>query len=95
MREQSEGYKDWECTEEMLEHANEGAVLMHNLPAQVTDVSCVRGEMTAQVYNANLSTLSAQAANRAFVFAAMALLSCSKEPEAVLKALEDAKTARI
>ena len=95
LREQSEEYKDWECTEEMLEHANEGAVLMHSLPAQVTDVSCVRGEMTAQVYNANLSTLSAQAANRAFVFAAMALLSCSKEPEAVLKALEEAKTARI
>ena len=68
---------------------------MHCLPAQVTDVTCVRGEMTAQVYNANLSTLSAQAANRAFTFAAAALLSCSSDPETVLKSLEECETFRI
>lgn len=95
LREQNEQYKDWECTEEALEHAGSDAVLMHCLPAQVTDVTCVRGEMTAQVYNANLSTLSAQAANRAFTFAAMALLSCSKDPEAVLKSLEECETYRV
>ncbi len=95
LREQNEQYKDWECTEEALEHASSDTVLMHCLPAQVTDVTCVRGEMTAQVYNANLSTLSAQAANRAFTFAAMALLSCSKDPEAVLKSLEECETCRV
>ena len=95
LREQNEQYKDWECTEEALEHAASDAVLMHCLPAQVTDITCVRGEMTAQVYNANLSTLSAQAANRGFTFAAMALLSCSKDPEAVLKSLEECETPRI
>lgn len=95
LREQNEQYKDWECTEEALEHAVSEAVLMHSLPAQVTDVTCVRGEMTAQVYNANLSTLSAQASNRAFTFAAMALLSCSKDPEAVLKSLEECETYRV
>ncbi len=95
LREQNEQYKDWECTEESLEHAASDAVLMHCLPAQVTDVTCVRGEMTAQVYNANLSTLSAQAANRAFTFAAMALLSRSKDPEAVLKSLEECETYRV
>lgn len=95
LREQNEQYKDWECTEETLEHAAPEAVLMHCLPAQVTDVTCVRGEMTAQVYNANLSTLSAQAANRAFTFAAAALLSCSSDPETVLKSLEECETSRI
>ena len=44
LREQNEQYKDWECTEETLEHAAPEAVLMHCLPAQVTDVTCVRGE---------------------------------------------------
>ena len=95
LREQNEQYKDWECTEEMLEHAAQSAVLLHNLPAQVTDVTCVRGEMTAQVYNANLSTLLQQSAARAFTFAAMVLLSCSKEPEAVLKRMEESASPRI
>ena len=79
----------------MLENACDCAVLMHNLPAQVTDVTCVRGEMTAQVYNSNLATLSAQAANRAFVFEAMALLSRSKEPMAVIRRLEENGLSRI
>ena len=95
LREQNEQYKDWECTEEMLENACDCAVLMHNLPAQVTDVTCVRGEMTAQVYNSNLAALSAQAANRAFVFEAMALLSRSKEPLAVIRRLEENGLSRI
>lgn len=78
LKEQCEKFKDWECTEEMMEYTN-SALLMHNLPAKVTDITCVRGEMTAQVYNANFAALAKQAANRGFVFGAMALLSKGAE----------------
>lgn len=78
LKEQCEEFKDWECTEDMMERTN-SALLMHNLPAKVTDITCVRGEMTAQVYNANFAALAKQAANRGFIFGAMAFLSKGTE----------------
>ncbi len=86
LRENNKEFIDWEVTEEMMEKTKDGkALLMHDIPADVTDISCIRGEMTAQVYNANLPCLLAEAGMRPYVIAAMILLSKSEDPKAAFK----------
>ena len=87
-------YKDWECTEEIMESTN-NAVLLHPLPADVTDLSCVRGEMTAQVYNANTAGLFTAAGLRPYVVAAMILISKSEDPAEILSKMEARASERI
>ncbi|MBQ6801831.1 MAG: knotted carbamoyltransferase YgeW, partial [Oscillospiraceae bacterium] len=78
LRENNRNFIDWEVTEAMMEKTKEGkALLLHDLPADVTDISCIRGEMTAQVYNANMASLLAQAGFRPYVIAAMIILARS------------------
>ncbi len=88
LKEQNMKYIDWECTESMMEGTRNGSALfLHDLPAEITDISCIRGEMTAQVYNANRDSLLAQAGLRPYVIAAMVMLTRSEDPKAVLKSL--------
>ena len=88
-------FVDWECTESMMEKTKGGAaLLLHDLPAEITDISCVRGEMTAQVYNANMDSLLVQAGLRPYVIAAMVMLTKSEDPKAVLKSLEEKAVKR-
>ncbi len=88
LKEQNMKYIDWECTESMMERTKNGSALfLHDLPAEITDISCIRGEMTAQVYNANRDSLLAQAGLRPYVIAAMVMLTRSEDPKAVLKSL--------
>lgn len=88
LKEKNARYIDWECTESLMESTKNGAaLLLHDLPAQITDISCIRGEMTAQVYNANRDALLAQAGLRPYVIAAMVMLARSEDPKAVLKGL--------
>lgn len=83
LRENNRNFIDWEVTEAMMEKTKEGkALLLHDLPADVTDISCIRGEMTAQVYNANMASLLAQAGFRPYVIAAMIILARSEDPKA-------------
>lgn len=85
LRESNDEHRDWECTEEIFEHAAEGALLMHPLPAEVSDLTCIRGEMTAQVYNARSAELFSEAGLRPYIIAAMVLLSVSEDPKAALE----------
>jgi hypothetical protein len=78
LRENNKEFIDWEVTEEMMEKTKDGkALLMHDLPADITDISCIRGEMTAQVYNANLQELFNEAGMPPYVIAAMIILAKS------------------
>ena len=95
LRENNKEYIDWEVTEAMMEKTKEGkAFLMHDLPADVTDITCIRGEMTAQVYNANLNSLLAQAGMRPYVIAAMILMAKSEDPKAAFKTIAEKATKR-
>ena len=88
LKEQNAQYVDWECTESLMENTRNGAaLLLHDLPAEITDISCIRGEMTAQVYNANRDALLTQAGLRPYVIAAMVMLTRSEDPKAVLESL--------
>ena len=95
LREKNKEFIDWEVTEEMMEKTKDGkALLLHDLPADVTDISCIRGEMTAQVYSANLVSLLAQAGMRPYVIAAMIILAKSKDPKAAFKTFAERATKR-
>ena len=95
LRENNKEFIDWEVTEAMMEKTKEGkALLIHDLPADVTDISCIRGEMTAQVYNANLVSLLAQAGMRPYVIAAMIILAKSRDPKAAFKTFAERATKR-
>ena len=90
LRENNRNFIDWEVTETMMEKTKEGkALLLHDLPADVTDISCIRGEMTAQVYNANMASLLAQAGFRPYVIAAMIILARSEDPKAAFATIAE------
>ncbi len=90
LRENNKEFIDWEVTEELMEKTKgRKALLLHSLPADVTDISCIRGEMTAQVYGENQNSLLEEAGIRPYVIAAMILLAKSKDPENTLKTVEE------
>lgn len=95
LRENNKNFIDWEATEEMMEKTKDGkALLLHDLPADVTDISCIRGEMTAQVYGANSPSLLAEAGIRPYVIAAMIILAKSEDPKAAFKTIAERATKR-
>ena len=79
----------------MMEKTKDGkGLLMHDLPVDITDISCIRGEMTAQVYNANVDSLLAEAGIRPYVIAAMIILTKSEDPRAAFKTIAERATKR-
>lgn len=81
-------FKDWECTDDVMKRTRGGGALyMHCLPADVTDVSCAAGEVSRAVFErARLDTYR-QASYKPFVIAAMILCTRFAEPAAVLRDL--------
>ena len=95
LRENNKEFIGWEITESMMEKTKDGkALLMHDIPADVTDITCIRGEMTAQVYNANLESLLKEAGMRPYVIAAMIILSKSEDPKAAFETIAERATRR-
>ena len=95
LRENNKEFIDWEVTEAMMEKTKDGkALLLHDLPADVTDISCIRGEMTAQVYSANSASLLAEAGMRPYVIASMILFAKAKNPRAAFEAMAEKATKR-
>ncbi|MBE6900253.1 MAG: knotted carbamoyltransferase YgeW [Ruminococcaceae bacterium] len=90
LRENNKEFIDWEVTEAMMEKTKDGkALLLHSLPVDVTDITCIRGEMTAQVYGANLTSLLSEAGLRPYVIAAMIILAKSEDPKAAFKTIAE------
>jgi knotted carbamoyltransferase YgeW len=92
---QNAGYKDWECTEELMKKTAGGkALYMHCLPADITDVSCKEGEVAASVFNHYRDPLYKQASFKPYVIAAMIFLSKCKNPGKTLRELAAKKQPR-
>lgn len=88
-------HKDWECTEELMSITNDGkALYLHCLPADITDVSCARGEVAASVFDRYRDPLYKQASYKPYIIAAMIFLAKIKDPETTLKAIKDRGTKR-
>jgi knotted carbamoyltransferase YgeW len=88
-------HQDWECTEEMMGLTKGGkALYLHCLPADITGVSCAKGEVAASVFDRYRVLLYKEAGNKPYIIAAMILLSKVREPGAVLQGLLDKSAPR-
>ncbi|MDR1778523.1 MAG: knotted carbamoyltransferase YgeW [Clostridiales Family XIII bacterium] len=85
---QNANYVDWECTEERMRRTNGGkAMYLHCLPADITGVSCEKGEVAASVFDRYRTSLYKEASYKPYIIAAMIFLSKVKDPAAKLKEL--------
>ena len=92
---QNAAHTDWECTEDMMRRTNGGkALYLHCLPADITGVSCERGEVAATVFDRYRDPLYKQASFKPYIIAAMIFLAKVKNPAEALEQLEKAGQAR-
>jgi len=79
-------FKDWQCTEKLMERTSD-ALYLHCLPADITGVSCERGEVEAGVFERFRTPLYRQAGWKPYIIAAMILASRISDPKETLSAL--------
>jgi len=83
-------FMDWECSEEKMKLTRSGeALYMHCLPADISGVSCERGEVTAGVFEKYRRQTYLEASYKPFIIAAMMLLTSVKDPLSALDKLKD------
>ena len=75
--------------------ARPGAGYMHCLPADITGVSCEKGEVDGSVFDRYRDPLYIEASYKPYIIAAMIFTQKFKDPAATLKALEARGTNRI
>ena len=69
-------FKDWECTEAKMKLTRRGkALYMHCLPADISGVSCDRGEVEASVFERYRIATYKEAGYKPYIIAAM-ILTC-------------------
>lgn len=96
MLQQNAWYQDWECTEELMRSTRGGkAVYLHCLPADISGISCERGEVAAGVFERNRESLYQEASNKPYIIAAMIVLAKLKDPVGTLEALSRANRPRL
>ncbi len=79
-------FRGWECTEDLMRLTKDGrALYMHCLPADVTDVSCKAGEVSASVFERYRLDTYREAGHKPFVIAAMILATRFADPAGVLR----------
>ena len=92
---QNANHKDWCCTEALMKTTKGGkALYLHCLPADISGVSCVDGEVAASVFDRYRTPLYKQASFKPYVIAAMIFLAKVKNPQATLAALAENPTPR-
>jgi knotted carbamoyltransferase YgeW len=93
---QNANFKDWECTEELMNLTrNQSALYMHCLPADITGVSCQQGEVAASVFDRYRDPLYFEASYKPYVIAAMMFLAKVKEPAGMLSSLLQSRAQRM
>ena len=92
---QNADHKDWECTENLIASTSEGkALYMHCLPADITGVSCERGEVEASVFDRYRVPMYKEASYKPYIIAAMILLSKVRHPADILNSLLKSRVQR-
>lgn len=89
-------FKNWECDEKKMKLTRDGkALYMHCLPADITDVSCKEGEVSAKVFEKYKIATYIEAGYKPYIIAAMIFTSHFKDPSKILKALKDKNAERV
>ncbi len=92
---QNRQFIDWECTEKLMKTTRNGrALYMHCLPADITGVSCEKGEVEASVFERYRVLQYTQAGYKPYIIAAMIFLSKFKSPADKLTELVNRGQAR-
>ena len=89
-------YKNWECTEDKMKLTNEEkALYMHCLPADISGVSCKKGEVASTVFERYRVPLYTQAGFKPYIIAAMMLTNRFEDPGRLLRNLEHKEKNRV
>jgi knotted carbamoyltransferase YgeW len=89
-------FVEWECTEKLMQSTREGkALYMHCLPADISGVSCEKGEVQDSVFERYRVRQYIQAGYKPYIIAAMICLSKFKDPVGKLAELVDQADARL
>lgn len=81
-------YIDWECTREKMNLTRDGkALYMHCLPADISGVSCEKGEVSEEVFEQYRIPTYLEAGYKPYVIAAMMFTNRFKNPAEVLEKL--------
>ncbi len=79
-------YKNWEYNETMRKSTkNEDALYMHCLPADISDVSCKQGEVSAETFERYRLKTYQQAGYKPYIIAAMMFANRFKKPADMLQ----------
>jgi len=79
-------FRDWEFDDDKLKQTKNGSALyMHCLPADISGVSCERGEVTAAAFERYRIETYREAGFKPYIIAAMMLTNRFKNPGAVLE----------
>jgi len=94
-------FKAWECDEKKMAITKAAgkdmprALYMHCLPADITDVSCAAGEVSATVFDRYRDDTYREAGYKPYIIAAMILLGKKKDPVATLSHLLERGLRRV
>jgi len=81
-------HKDWEYTEEMKKLTKAGkALYMHCLPADISDVSCKEGEVSATAFEASRIDTYVEAGYKPYIISAMMFANKFEKPADALESL--------
>ena len=81
-------FTSWECDRKKMNTTKGGkALYMHCLPADITDVSCKAGEVSAEVFEQYRIPTYQEAAYKPFVISALMFLERIQDPKAKLAAI--------
>jgi knotted carbamoyltransferase YgeW len=88
-------FKDWEYNEEMQRLTkNNNALYMHCLPADISGVSCIAGEVSSDLFEKQRIKTYMEAGYKPYVIAAMMVTYKFERPGEILKALLERKRIR-
>jgi knotted carbamoyltransferase YgeW len=89
-------FKNWECNEDKMQLTNQGkALYMHCLPADISGVSCIEGEVSAAIFEKYRIETYKEAGFKPYIIAAMILTNRFENPIKLLKKFAKKNTKRI
>lgn len=89
-------FKNWECDEAKMKRTKNGeALYMHCLPADITDVSCKAGEVSANVFEKYRIPTYKEAGYKPYVIAAMMLTNRMPDVVGTIAELMDFPMERV
>ena len=89
-------FKDWECTREKMNLTKDkSALYMHCLPADISDVSCKEGEVSAEIFEQYRIQTYIEAGFKPYIIAAMILTNRFHDVSNLLNFMKERDLPRV